>query len=91
MSTWRDPAKWNAVISGAACPICRGFADWTPVAKLRASWVMAEERGPMPGYCWVPLRRHPVELHDLGRDEAAAYMHDLQRVSEAVQAITGAV
>lgn len=79
------------MVSGADCPICRGFAEWTPVAMLEASWVMAEEHGPMPGYCWVPLRRHAVELHELDRDEAAAYMRDLQRVGQAVQAITGAV
>jgi diadenosine tetraphosphate (Ap4A) HIT family hydrolase len=79
------------MVSGSDCPICRGFTAWTPVAKLEASWVMADEAGPMPGYCWVPLRRHAVELHELEQDEAAAYMRDLQRVAEAVQAITGAV
>lgn len=45
----------------------------------------------MRGYCCLVLKRHAVELYDLGTDEACALMSDLQRVAEAVQKITGAV
>lgn len=91
MSAWRDPANWAALVSGAACPICRSAASWPPTAALEACWVVADEHGPMRGYCWLPLRRHAVELHDLTPEEAAAFARDLQRVGRAVQAITGAV
>ncbi len=77
--------------SGADCPICLRGAGWDPVAELEVSAVMAGPDGPMRGYCWVPLTRHAVELHDLAPDEGAAYMRDLQRVSRAVQEVTGAV
>jgi diadenosine tetraphosphate (Ap4A) HIT family hydrolase len=91
VSSWRNPEAWDAMVSGTDCPICRAFDTSTPVAMLEVSWVMADEHGPMPGYCWVPLRRHAVELHELSRDEAGAYMRDLQSVARAVQAVTGAV
>lgn len=48
-------------------------------------------RSSLPGSCALLLRRHAVELHELAPDEAAAYMRDIQRLSRAVQAVTGAV
>lgn len=88
---WRDSDRWRAMVDGTDCPICRGMPTWTPLATLEVSLVMADERAPMRGYCWIPLSRHAVELHELTPGEAAAYMRDLQRVGRAVQAITGAV
>ena len=79
------------MVSGDDCPICRQGSGWDPVAVLEASSVMTNERGPMRGYCWLPLTRHAVELHDLSPEEAAAYMRDLQRVSRAIVEVTGAV
>ena len=43
------------------------------------------------GYSCLVLKRHAVELHDLSDAEGAALMRDVQRVSAAVQQITGAV
>jgi diadenosine tetraphosphate (Ap4A) HIT family hydrolase len=91
VSRWTDPDVWRAMVSGEDCPICRRASGWDPVAELEVSSVMTGEDAPMPGYCWVPLRRHAVELHDLAPDEAAAYMRDLRRVSRAVQDVTGAI
>lgn len=91
MSGWRDPEAWRRMTSGLDCPICRRSDGWDPVAELEASYVMAGADAPMRGYCWVPLRRHAVELHDLAAAEAEAYVRDLQRVGRAVQAVTGAI
>ncbi len=91
MSSWGNRAAWDRLISGDGCPICEKAEGWDPVVELEVSSVMTAADGPMRGYCWVPLRRHAVELHDLDRAEAEAYMRDLMRVSRAVQAITGAV
>ena len=91
MGRWIDPDLWQALVSGSGCPICRKAAGWDPVARLEVSDVMTQEDAPMPGYCWVPLRRHAVELHELGPAESAAWVRDLQRVGRAVQAVTGAV
>jgi diadenosine tetraphosphate (Ap4A) HIT family hydrolase len=91
VSRWEDARLWERLLSGEECPICEKGAGWDPVAELDVSSVMTAADGPMRGYCWVPLRRHAVELHDLDPGEAAAYMRDLVRVSRAVQRITGAV
>ena len=45
----------------------------------------------MGGYCCLVLKRHAVELYELGADEAYALMSDLQRAAKAIQDITGAV
>ena len=90
MSRWTDPDEWARLCSGERCVICRdGPRD--VVAELEASWLTAGEDAPLRGYCCVVFRRHAVELHDLTEAEAAAYMRDLQRVSRAVQSVTGAV
>lgn len=91
MSSWTDAAAWRRMVSGENCGICRRAHDWHPVAELEVSSVMVSEHAPLRGYCWVPLRRHAVELHDLSEEEAAAYMRDLRQVSAAVQRVTGAV
>ncbi len=90
---WRNPEKWRTLVSGEACPIC---ADYTPpqvviIAEMEASYLTTEEGVPFRGYCCLVLKRHAVELHDLGDAEAASLMDDMRRVSRALQAVTGAV
>lgn len=94
MSTWRDSDRWAAWLRGDDCPICGniGVKDETVVAELDVSRVMMPETGaPMRGYVWIPVRRHVVELYELEPAEGAAFMRDVQRVSRAVAAATGAV
>jgi diadenosine tetraphosphate (Ap4A) HIT family hydrolase len=90
---WRDPDRWRALLSGEACPIC---ADHTPpevvvIAEMEASFLTTEEGAPFRGYCCLVLKRHAVELHDLGEEEAASLMEDMRRTSRALQEVTGAV
>lgn len=89
---WRNPERWRALLSGEACPIC---ADHTPpgvvvIAELEASHLTTEEGVPFRGYCCLVLKRHAVELHDLGDEEAASLMRDIRRLSRALQDVTGA-
>ncbi len=90
MSTWREPERWAALLSGDDCPICRS-ATPDALADLEVSRVMMGEDAPMRGYVWLAFRRHAIELHDLTEAEGAAFMRDVQRVSRAVAAVTGAV
>ena len=90
MSKWNS-IEWKALCSGEACPICPSGKPLGIVAKLNAAFVTSSPDSPMRGYCCLVLKRHAVELHELDLDEACALMRDLQRVSEAVQKITGAV
>lgn len=50
-----------------------------------------EEGAPFRGYCCLVLKRHAVELHDLGDAEAVALMDDMRRTSRALKDVTGAV
>jgi diadenosine tetraphosphate (Ap4A) HIT family hydrolase len=61
------------------------------VAELQVSRLMMDENAPMKGYVWLPLRRHVIELHELTDTEGAAFIRDIQRVSRALSAVTGAV
>lgn len=92
MSRWTDPAVWARLVSGDDCPICRDGGPTNLVAELEvSSLAMGEGAATLPGTCALFLRRHAVELHELSADEGAAFMRDLQRVSRALMAATGAV
>jgi diadenosine tetraphosphate (Ap4A) HIT family hydrolase len=91
MSRWRDPEAWAQLLRPEDCPICQAGAPRDLLAELEVSRVTMGEEGPLPGYCCLVLRRHAVELHELSAEEAAALMRDLQRLTRAVQAVTGAV
>lgn len=90
MSKW-STTEWEALRSGEACPICLSGKPLGIVAELNATYLTSSPNSPMRGYCCLVLKRHAVELYELTGDEACALMRDLQRVSEAVQKITGAV
>ena len=91
MSLWNDRARWSALCSGAACPICRRREPLDVVAKLEASWVTMQESAPVPGYVCLVSQTHAVELHDLPEAAASAFMRDARKVSMALASVTGAV
>jgi diadenosine tetraphosphate (Ap4A) HIT family hydrolase len=92
MSKWTDPAAWAGLVGGEACPICRQGGPTNAVAELEVSTVaMGDGAATLPGTCALFFRRHAVELHDLSPDEGAAFIRDIQRLSRALAAATGAV
>lgn len=92
MSKWTDPEAWAGLVGGETCPICRDGGPANAVAELEVSIVtMGDGAATLPGTCALFLRRHAVELHDLSPDEGAAFMRDVQRLSRALAAATGAV
>jgi diadenosine tetraphosphate (Ap4A) HIT family hydrolase len=91
MARWTDPQAWEKERSPEHCGVCaRGVPD-DALVVLDATWVGMPDDGPMRGYCFLMLIGHAVELHDLPPETAAAFMRDAQRVSAAVQRVTGAV
>jgi len=50
-----------------------------------------QESAPLRGYACLVSRTHAVELHDLSESEAAAFIRDARRVSQALLAVTSAV
>src|SRR5579862_8119164 len=91
MTSWNDPARWEALCSGSACPICIRQKPLDVVATLEASWVTMQEAAPVSGYVCLVSQLHAVELHDLPEAAASAFMRDAQRVSRALKTATGAV
>lgn len=91
MSAWRDSAKWEALCSGEACPICAGGAPRDVVAKLEVSWVTMNEDAAARGYACLVSLAHVVELHELSDEQSQAFMRDARQLSGAVAAATGAV
>ena len=91
MPAWHDPEEWRALLSGGACPICIQGKPTGVVAELESCYATVDEATKVRGYCCLVAKRHAVELHDLTAEEATGLMRDVQRVSRALQAITGAV
>ncbi len=91
MSRWSNPEEWARLCSGESCVICRQGRPLDILTELESSWLTLGEPSPLRGYCCLVFKRHAVELHDLSPDEGAAFMRDVQRVSRAVKAVTGAV
>ena len=87
MSSWRDRATWESLLTEAGCPICRRGSPRDALAQLEASWVEMPEAAPMRGYVCIVARRHVVELHDLADPEADALMRDVRRVTRAVASV----
>jgi diadenosine tetraphosphate (Ap4A) HIT family hydrolase len=92
MSKWTDAAAWARLVSGDDCPICRNGGPTNRIAELEVSTLtMGDGPTTLPGTCALFFRRHAVELHELSAEEGAAFMCDVQRVSQALMAATGAI
>lgn len=91
MSKWTDPDEWRRLVSGESCPICLDGKPFNTIAELEVSHLAAGEETPVKGSCALFLKRHAVELYELSAGEAAAFMRDAQRASEAIHGVTNAV
>lgn len=91
MGAWNDPARWAALSSGAACPICQRHEPLDVVATLEGSWVTMQRAAPMRGYACLVSRVHAVELHDLPDEAAVVFMRDAQALSRALASVTASV
>jgi diadenosine tetraphosphate (Ap4A) HIT family hydrolase len=91
MALWNDPARWAALCSGAACPICSRGEPLDVVAALEVTWVTMQEAAPIPGYTCLVSQIHAIELHHLAEAAALAFVRDAQKVSKTLAAATGAV
>jgi diadenosine tetraphosphate (Ap4A) HIT family hydrolase len=92
MSKWTNREEWERLLTAEGCPICRSGGPDNMLAELESSWLaMGDEQATLLGSCALFCKRHVVELHELGPEDAAAFMRDIQRVSRALQAVTGAI
>jgi diadenosine tetraphosphate (Ap4A) HIT family hydrolase len=93
MARWTDAAAWADLTSGRSCPICVRGAPTHVIAELPGCWLTMADHAPpaLPGTCALFFRRHVVELHDLGADEAAQFMAAIQSVSRCLLEASGAL
>ena len=84
MSKWNS-REWEALCSGAGCPICRTGEPNNVLLDLSVSYLTSHPDAPMHGYCCVVLKRHAVELDELSEEEAGALIRDVRRVAAALR------
>jgi diadenosine tetraphosphate (Ap4A) HIT family hydrolase len=87
---WSSPSGWQRLRRGVDCPLCDPGALADVVVRLPSTLVRVPRSACLPGYACVIHARHAVELHDLGSEEAAAFMRDVCSVSHVVERVTGA-
>lgn len=92
-----DPKTWHEQTLAENCPFCRQLehpdeedAHGVPLAELPSGRVRLSRNGTRYGYCILVSRVHVLELHDLRPDQREAFIHDVARVSRAVQNLRGA-
>jgi diadenosine tetraphosphate (Ap4A) HIT family hydrolase len=86
---WMPREKWNALITGAGCPLCteveKAENDFSfLVARLETSNLRLAKNQYARGYCVLTLRKHATELHQLSPEKQAALMRDLARAGAAI-------
>lgn len=78
------------------CPCCNDLPmpdELEDIATLEYSWISIEPsaQGKLFGKCVVGAKYHSVHFYDMPKEEMANYMHDVQKVSEVLHKVTGAV
>jgi diadenosine tetraphosphate (Ap4A) HIT family hydrolase len=91
-------ARWEALVRGEGCPLCRDLAAdvrvneyGTTVADLEASRLRLAANQSVPGYCVLICARHVREPYELPPAESAAFFRDLLRAGRALETAFGAL
>lgn len=91
------PKLWAERTNAKSCPFCQQLQDddredthGYPVAELPSGRVRLSRNQTRYGYCILINRSHALELHDLTVTEREAFVHDVARVSHALQGLRGA-
>jgi diadenosine tetraphosphate (Ap4A) HIT family hydrolase len=90
--------RWDALVRGEGCPLCRDLAAGTEpnehryvVAELTAGQLWLPANQSIPGYCVLVSRRHVREPYELPAEERAAFWEDMMRVGAALERVFDAV
>ena len=88
---WMPQEEWDALASGAACPICRTLAasEWADaygftIADLRLSRLRLVRNQSVPGYCVLLCREHVVEPYDLSAEKRLLFWEDTLSAAQAI-------
>lgn len=95
---WIPRDRWDALVRGEDCPLCRDLAAGTEpnafrhvVTDLAVSQLRLAANQSVPGYCVLVHRRHVREPYDLPRGERAAFFEDMAFAGRALEEAFGAV
>ena len=95
---WMPRERWDALVRGEGCPLCRDLAWGTEpnqyrhvVADLAVSQLWLAANQSVPGYCVLVHRRHVREPYELAREERTAFFEDLMAAGRALERAFGAV
>jgi diadenosine tetraphosphate (Ap4A) HIT family hydrolase len=87
-------ARWEALVRGEGCPLCRDLASTAPaneyrsvVADLAVSQLWLSVNQSVPGYCVLVHVRHVREPYDLDRGERTAFFEDVMRAARALESV----
>lgn len=94
--SWK-PTNWDALVSGASCPVCdllqtaqhedeHGIA----VGDLTFSRLFLAKNQYVPGYCILMCHKHVIEPYELTDEERRKFFDDVAAVAQGLQAIFGA-
>ncbi len=90
--TWKNPEKWQKMISGEDCPFCddihlkeNEFSFM--VAETETSYIRLPKNQYWKGWTLVALKRHATELYDLNPEELASFMQDIAMTAKAVKEV----
>jgi diadenosine tetraphosphate (Ap4A) HIT family hydrolase len=92
-----DSEAWHKRTLTENCPFCQqlehpdkedphGF----PLLELHSGRLRLSRNQTRYGYCIFVSRVHVLELHELSPDMREAFIHDVARISRAVQSLLGA-
>jgi diadenosine tetraphosphate (Ap4A) HIT family hydrolase len=89
---WR-PSNWDALISGAGCPVCDLIQTAKPedehllvIGDLSFSRLFLAKNQYVPGYCVMICREHVIEPYELTADERGMFFDDLAAAGKGLQA-----
>lgn len=95
---WMPRDRWDALVRGEGCPLCRDLAAavrvdeyGTTVADLEVSRLRLAANQSVPGYCVLICTRHVREPYELPPAQSAAFFRDLLRAGRALETAFGAV
>jgi len=90
--TWKDPEKWQAMLSGKDCPFCEDIhLDENEfsykVVELEHSFIRLPKNQYIKGWLVVALKRHANELYELSDSELAGFWREVALVAKASKVV----
>jgi diadenosine tetraphosphate (Ap4A) HIT family hydrolase len=81
-SIWDTPERWQALVDGSGCPICRRGHPLGVLVERPTTWITSDARAATRGYVCVVAKRHVVEPYELEAEERTGFWEDVLFAAE---------